>query len=238
MDSVTQFYSKISTTYDLMNCVVYSSRLLKRIVELAEIKNGNRVLDLACGTGWISMGLEREGLDIDLNGIDLTPAMLLKAKKRTGGEFLIGKAEAMPYKDESFDVLICNMAFSHFDCPAAVEEVCRVLKAGGRFVFAEGTDPMPSLYDALVYPPARLAVRLLWLAAGRPSHKSPCDEHESGVVPGQESKARSKSPSLKPEDILAAFGKFMDAKVELRYDLLGPASRYQSGCWVIFGRKR
>jgi ubiquinone/menaquinone biosynthesis C-methylase UbiE len=121
MDSIVRFYSKISRTYDLMNYVVYSNRLLKKIIELAEIEKGNKVLDLACGTGWLSKVPEEEGLDIDLNGVDLTPEMLLKAKKGINGEFLVGKAEELPYKSGSFDVLLCNMAFSHFDSLATID---------------------------------------------------------------------------------------------------------------------
>lgn len=88
----------------------------------------------------------------------------------------------------------------------------------------EGTDPMPSIYDALVYLPARLAVKLLWMAAGCPTYSLSCDKSDSAPP--------------KPGDILTVFGLLLEAKIELRYDLLGPASRQRSGCWIIYGRKR
>ena len=59
MNTTIMFYTQISKTYDLMNYVVYSRKLLNRIIKLAEIKEGDKVLDLACGTGWLSKELER-----------------------------------------------------------------------------------------------------------------------------------------------------------------------------------
>jgi ubiquinone/menaquinone biosynthesis C-methylase UbiE len=222
MNTTIMFYTQISKTYDLMNYVVYSRKLLNRIIKLAEIKEGDKVLDLACGTGWLSKELER--LSVNTHAIDLTPAMLRKAKKRITGNFLIGKAETLPYRSGSFDVILCNMAFSHFEYHTVTKEINRVLKQGGRFVVTVSIDPMPTIYDAFVYCPARLIVKLLWIIAGCPSNKP--------------SNNKSEITYPKPEDISVAFSEPLDAKIELRYDLFGPATRLKSGCGIIYGRKR
>jgi ubiquinone/menaquinone biosynthesis C-methylase UbiE len=217
MNTTIKFYTKISKTYDLMNYVVYSERLSKRIIELAEIKEQDKVLDLACGTGWLSSKLEI--FKVDIYGLDITPAMLLKAKKMIKGDFVIGCAEALPYSDTSFDVVLCNMAFSHFECHKVIEEIDRVLKQGGRFVVTVSIDPIPSFYDAIKYYPARSIVKLMWLFAGRPVEK-PYDSESVRATP----------------EIEGLFGEFQ-AEMELRYDLLGPAARLKSGCMIIYGRK-
>ena len=72
-----------------MNHMVYSERLPRKIIELAEIKEHNTVLDLACGTGWLSSRLE--GQNVNVHGVDLTPSMLAKAKRQINGDFLIGR---------------------------------------------------------------------------------------------------------------------------------------------------
>ncbi|RQW79195.1 MAG: methyltransferase domain-containing protein [Methanothrix sp.] len=222
MNNIIQFYTKISKTYDLMNHVVYSERLSRKIIELAEIKEHNTVLDLACGTGWLSRRLE--GRNVLIHGVDLTPFMLAKAKRRINGDFVLGVAEALPYRSESFDAILCNMAFSHFDYQAAAGEIYRTLKPKGRFVVTDSVDPNPGIYDALAYYPARSIVKLLWVLAGQPIDKTVRDN--------------SKAFDLKSEKIRFALGEYMETKVELHYDLLGPASRLKSGCEIIHGIKR
>ena len=222
MNNIIQFYTKISKTYDLMNHMVYSERLSRKIIELAEIKEHNTVLDLACGTGWLSSRLE--GQNVKVHGVDLTPSMLAKAKRQINGDFLIGVAEALPYRSESFDAIVCNMAFSHFNYHATAGEIYRTLKPSGRFVATDSVDPNPGIYDALAYYPARFVVKLLWVLSGRPIDRSARDE--------------TKAFDPKSDRIRTALGEYMETNVELRYDLLGPASRWKSGCKIIYGIKQ
>ena len=222
MNDVIQFYTKISKTYDLMNYMVYSERLARKIIGLACIREGDTVLDLACGTGWLSKRLANRKAKV--HGVDPTPFMLAKARKKTNGSLSLGIAEALPYHNESFDAIVCNMAFSHFDCRKAAGEICRVLKPNGRFVVTDVVDPNPGIYDAFAYYPARTIVKMLWVLSGRPIDKSRC------VYPN----------TLDPESdrIRSALGVYMVTNVELHYDLLGPASRLKRGCKIIHGIKR
>lgn len=222
MNNVIPFYAQISKTYDLMNYVVYSERLSRKIIELARIRERDAVLDLACGTGWLSRRLA--GRNAIVHGLDVTPLMLAKAKNRIDGDFILGVAEALPYRSESFDAILCNMAFSHFDYQAAAAEIYRTLKPKGRFVVTDSVDPNPGIYDALAYYPARSIVKLLWVLAGQPIDETVRDN--------------SKAFDLKSDKIRSALGEYMETKVELHYDLLGPASRLKSGCKIIHGIKR
>lgn len=222
MNDVIQFYTKISKTYDLMNYMVYSERLAGKVIELAQINEGDTVLDLACGTGWLSKRLVRRKAKV--HGVDPTPFMLAKTRRMISGDFVLGIAEALPYRDDSFDAIVCNMAFSHFDCRKAAGEICRVLKPNGRFVITEMADPNPGIYDALAYYPARSMVKMLWVLSGRPIDKSRC--------------INQNTLDAEPDRIRSAPGVYMETNVELHYDLLGPASRLKNGCKIIHGIKR
>jgi len=65
---------------------------------------------------------------------------------------------------------------------------------------------------------------LLWVLAGRPIDRSARDE--------------TKAFDPKSDRIRTALGEYMETNVELRYDLLGPASRWKSGCKIIYGIKQ
>lgn len=98
-----------------------------------------KLLDVGCGTGNILCKLvngERE-----LFGIDLSENMVRECSKRIGSyaDIKIADAEHIPYKDNFFDVLICNASFHHYPHPEKVlKEMKRVLKNGGRLLIGEG----------------------------------------------------------------------------------------------------
>ncbi len=108
---------------------------VSRLLDAAEIKHGSRVLDLACGTGIATSLAAARGARV--SGVDFSPAMLKAARQRYPAiEFRESEANALAFEDESFDAVISNFGVNHFDFPlAAIAEVRRVLKPGGRFVF-------------------------------------------------------------------------------------------------------
>lgn len=111
-----------------------------KLVEFAEIKPGQRVLDCACGTGVVAITAARKGAQV--KGLDLAPALIERAEAnsimaQTEIEFTEGDVEALPYVDASFDVVLSQ--FGHMFAPrpeVAISEMLRVLKPGGRIAFS------------------------------------------------------------------------------------------------------
>src|SRR5918992_4840640 len=101
--------------------------------------DGARVLEVGCGPGHLSIRLARQhGLDV--TGLDLDPAMIERARanadrKEDGDEhgpsFLVGDVAALPFPDESFDLVVSTMSMHHWADPTAgMAEIDRVLRPG------------------------------------------------------------------------------------------------------------
>lgn len=114
---------------------------------LAELQDGETVLDLGCGGGLDAfLAARRVGPRGKVIGVDLTPEMIERAKAGAckGGyenvEFRLGEIESLPLPDESVDVVISNCVINHApDKLAVFREALRVLKAGGRIHAADLT---------------------------------------------------------------------------------------------------
>ncbi len=120
-------------------------------------RDGERVLDVATGTGMVAAELRRRA-DCSVVGLDQSPAMLAAARARFAGqeqrvELLEGDAQALPFRDASFDALTFTYLLRYVEDPAAiVRELARVLRPGGRIGSLEfGVPP---------WAPARWAWRL------------------------------------------------------------------------------
>lgn len=120
------------------------------LIEVAGLAAGERVLDVACGTGVVTrLAAEQVGPDGTVAGLDLNPGMLAVARTATpagmGVEWHEASAEDMPLPDGSFDVVLCQMGLQFVpDKDAALREMRRVLAPGGRLVLnAPGPTPPP-----------------------------------------------------------------------------------------------
>jgi len=113
------------------------------ILESAHLRPGMRVLDLASGVGDPALSIASEVAPSGrVTATDLGPGMislaeeLARKKGLSNIEFREASAEALPFADESFDVLTCRFGIMFFpDLPKALRECLRVLKRGGRVVF-------------------------------------------------------------------------------------------------------
>jgi ubiquinone/menaquinone biosynthesis C-methylase UbiE len=99
------------------------------------------VLDLCCGQGTLTAMLTAQAAKTV--GLDFSPDMLARAAQAApGAELEQGDAAALPFETSSFDVVLCNFGIMHLpDQPAALKEVCRVLKPDGRFLMATWMAP-------------------------------------------------------------------------------------------------
>jgi SAM-dependent methyltransferase len=102
-----------------------------------------RVLDIACGTGNVTIPLARRG--VVATGLDMTPRLLEEARARAAREglpirFDEGFAETLPYPDASFDVVVSMFGIMFSPLPETVAaEMSRVLRPGGRLALANWT---------------------------------------------------------------------------------------------------
>ncbi|MCB0168080.1 MAG: methyltransferase domain-containing protein [Anaerolineae bacterium] len=110
-----------------------------RVAEAAAIQPGQRVLDVACGTGVLARAAaERVGPAGEVVGLDINEGMLAVARKKAPHiTWQHGPAEALPFEDNSFDVVVSQFALMFFeDRQAALKEMMRVLRPGGRLAVA------------------------------------------------------------------------------------------------------
>jgi len=111
-----------------------------KLVKFAGVRVGERVLDVACGTGVVAITAALRGAKAA--GLDLTPKLIERARENAAVagvdvEFIEGDAEALPYPDGSFDVVLSQYGHMFAPRPAvAVREMLRVLKKNGRIAFS------------------------------------------------------------------------------------------------------
>jgi ubiquinone/menaquinone biosynthesis C-methylase UbiE len=110
------------------------------LLERVELALGDRVIDLACGTGIVArLAKDRVGEKGRVVGVDVSPQMLAVARAIAPTiDWREGNANALPVGDEErFDVVVCQQGLQFFpDKPAAAREMRRVLAPGGRLVVA------------------------------------------------------------------------------------------------------
>ncbi len=154
---VADVFHRVAGKYDLMNDIMSlgSHRVMKRLaVELARLREGHRVLDLAGGTGDLTrLMAPLVGATGTVILCDINPSMVAEGRRRLidqgmvqNVEYLIGDAEALPLPGESVDAI--TMAFglrNVTDQMAALASMHRVLKAGGRLVVLEFSRPSQPL---------------------------------------------------------------------------------------------
>ena len=129
-----------AVAYDEMSRLVLGSFFGPIAADIAaSAPDGARVLEVGCGPGHLSIRLARQhGLNI--TGLDLDPAMIERARAnadrsedgdKRGPSFLVGDVAALPFPDESFDLVVSTMSMHHWADPTAgMAEIDRVLRPG------------------------------------------------------------------------------------------------------------
>jgi ubiquinone/menaquinone biosynthesis C-methylase UbiE len=161
------------------------------VAEAARIRRGDRVLDVACGTGALTLAAaERAGPSGAVTGLDPNPAMLAVARAKPGAiDWREGAAEALPFEDATFDAVVSQFGLMFFDHPPrAFAEMARILVPGGRLAVAvfDAIETAPG-YDAL----ARTLDRLFGRAIG--------DALRTPFVLGDAARLRELAASAFPE---------------------------------------
>lgn len=151
----------LTPLYDAVVRATTRERHFKReLIDQATIHRRHRVLDLACGTGTLSIMIKQRYPEQEVFAIDGDPAILSIAerKARNGGvalHFDQGLSQALPYPDAHFDRLLSSLFFHHLswdDKQRTAAEIMRVLKPGGELHVADWGMPANSLMRAAFRP--------------------------------------------------------------------------------------
>ncbi|NRQ40769.1 methyltransferase domain-containing protein [Nonomuraea sp. NN258] len=127
-----------------------------RLAAQARPRAGDRVVDVGCGTGYLSRILAPVvGPAGQVTGVDPAPSMVEYAVKRAPANcsYLVGQAQELPFPDASCDIVVSSLAVHHVpvrDRPRAIAEMFRVLRPGGRLVIGEFRPPVNPLLNRLV----------------------------------------------------------------------------------------
>lgn len=131
-------YQKIADHYDDTFDGRYTLRFKNLLLNLVQIPDGGQVLDVACGNGRL-LEMLRQKQRFSGFGVDLSGKMVENARRLNPDMvFRQARCDALPFENESFDVLTVCAAYHHFpDVAAFAGEAFRVLKPGGRLYIAE-----------------------------------------------------------------------------------------------------
>jgi len=140
--------------FELFATIVFLGRrreVYTRLATLSGIRPGYDVLDVGCGTGYLTRILAPvAGPNGHVTGVDPSPAMIEHARRRSPANctYLVGEGQALDLPDASFDLVISSLAVHHIPAEArgdAIREMFRVLRPGGRLLIAESRPPSPPL---------------------------------------------------------------------------------------------
>ena len=142
--SVKSFTSFDTFIYDTIAAPAVTELALKKIEEVAScLQSGAKVLDVGCGGGQLAIEFAKLRADLIINGLDLSPQQIKRARKRAtvAGKrikFFQGSALKMPFKSGTYDLVYSIGSIKHWpDYMAGLRECLRLVKTGGLLVIAE-----------------------------------------------------------------------------------------------------
>ncbi|HEV2944790.1 MAG TPA: ubiquinone/menaquinone biosynthesis methyltransferase [Solirubrobacteraceae bacterium] len=177
-----ELFEGLPKRYDQLSAALsfwQDPRWRRALVDEVAPKAGERVLDVATGTGMVAAELRRRA-DCSVVGVDQSAEMLAGAKARFAGEnsgveLVQGQAEQLPFADASFDAVTFTYLLRYVDDPAAtMRELARVVRPGGRVASLEfGVPPWPAaraawrFYTAIGLPVLGRMASCDWATVGR-----------------------------------------------------------------------
>lgn len=156
----------LSDYYDLLT-YTEKSKFRRNQIALMDIREGEKVLEVGCGTGALSIlskiTVAESG---EVEGIDIAPKMIAKARQKARRanlkvNFKVASVNELPYPDKYFDLVISSLMFHHLPVEVKKEglkEISRVLKEEGRFFLCDFGSPyiltIPLMYLMLIWIPS------------------------------------------------------------------------------------
>jgi demethylmenaquinone methyltransferase / 2-methoxy-6-polyprenyl-1,4-benzoquinol methylase len=143
-DSVRTMFDRIAPVYDVMNRVMTAGLDVRwrKLAAAAAVRDGDRVLDAACGTGDLAIADLRAGAG-HVTGLDFSARMLERARRKDARvEWVQGDMLALPFADATFDAATVGFGIRNVaDLELGIRELRRVLRPGGRLAILEITQP-------------------------------------------------------------------------------------------------
>ena len=142
-DAVRAMFDRIAPVYDAMNRVMTAGLDVRwrRLAAAAAVRQGDRVLDAACGTGDLAIADAKAGAG-SVTGLDFSEQMLVRARRKAPLDWVQGDMLALPFEDAAFDAATVGFGVRNVaDLELALRELRRVLRPGGRLAILEITQP-------------------------------------------------------------------------------------------------
>lgn len=158
----------MSNYYDLIT-FTEKSRFRRKQIELMNVEQGEKVLEVGCGNGALSiLSKIAVGESGEVVGTDIAPKMIARAQQKAGKvnlkiNFKVASVSELPYPDNTFDIVISSLMFHHLPVTLKREgmiEIYRVLKKGGRFFLCDFGSP--NLLTVLLMGPL-----FIWMSSTR-----------------------------------------------------------------------
>lgn len=158
---VAEVFHRVAEKYDLMNDLMSFGihRLWKRYtIDISQVRNGQKVLDVAGGTGDLTSALARKaGRTGEIWLADINASMLQAGRARLLDEglwdnlhYVQANAECLPFPDNYFDCITIAFGLRNVtDKPAALRSMYRVLKPGGKLLILEFSKPVLPLFQKI-----------------------------------------------------------------------------------------
>ncbi len=143
-DDVAKHYDRMNNVLSAGNAVLWRAAMVRAVAPLA----GERILDVAAGTGTSSVALARSGAEVI--ALDFSSGMVAEGRRKHKKiEFVEGDAEKLPFPDNQFDAVTISFGLRNVNEPkVALAEMYRVLKPGGRVVVCEFSKPPIAIFRA------------------------------------------------------------------------------------------
>lgn len=169
-------FDRIAPTYDRLNTVLSlgaDGRWRRAAVRATGVGPGDRVIDVACGSGKLAAKLAAAvGPAGQVTGADLSPGMIAVARRAQPAlaqlDFVVANALALPVADDAFDAATIAFGLRNLaDYEAGFRELARVVRPGGRVVCLELSQPRPAWWGWLFHGAFRRVSPLLGAAVGQ-----------------------------------------------------------------------
>ena len=151
-DPTMQSQIEAARAYEALFVPALVGQFAPKVADGARVVKGERVLDVACGTGILAREmLKRVGISGRVVGIDAVPGMIEVAQQIAPAvEWRQGKAESLPFSDGSFDAVVCQFGLMFFtDRAQAIGEMLRVLSSGGRGLSHDQLHPDSRIFETV-----------------------------------------------------------------------------------------